>query len=413
MAETITQYRLETFLRGRLGTDTNVGTHSTADDVAVIDGTVQPVRLPITDVGRTLKFKFVTSGQQIDHVPAVEHVFEGNSLRTLAPAGLRGTRDQPIGPGPTTGPDILIQWYRRSRLAPGMRPSSDIPLAEEQEIYDVEIYSGATLKRTIRGVKPGIKLASFFVPDRPNDYNQDTLVKHNIVTANGGSITGQTFQRIPQTNNSFEASLFVGGGAFACMGLTEFGGAWHGLAETLLSLMPFGATLTGVTTPYLVIHELLGGAAPTEFRVSVYEHGSRIFSASNDSGAGDYDPNFGWFDSFGGTGESLLRFRLALLGSQVLVQKADVSGAGYVTIAKSNVSTDGLFPMNGLAAASANALLEADARDSFITTYPDPGTIYSIAQQQEDFGSAQSSVKVRVYQLSGVIGRGNYAEATI
>lgn len=58
MAETITQYRLETFLRGRLGTDANVGTHSAADDVVVIDGTVQPVRLPIADIGRTLKFKF-------------------------------------------------------------------------------------------------------------------------------------------------------------------------------------------------------------------------------------------------------------------------------------------------------------------------------------------------------------------
>ena len=35
-----------------------MGTHSAADDVVVIDGTVQPVRLPIADIGRTLKFKF-------------------------------------------------------------------------------------------------------------------------------------------------------------------------------------------------------------------------------------------------------------------------------------------------------------------------------------------------------------------
>lgn len=39
--------------------------------------------------------------------------------------------------------------------------------------------------------------------------------------------------------------------------------------------------------------------------------------------------------------------------------------------------------------------------------------VYTEAQQIEDFGSAQSSVKVRVYQLSANVGRGTPAEATV
>jgi hypothetical protein len=48
----ITQYSISVFLRGRAGTDANVGTHTSADDVVVIDSTVVPTRMPIVDIGR-------------------------------------------------------------------------------------------------------------------------------------------------------------------------------------------------------------------------------------------------------------------------------------------------------------------------------------------------------------------------
>ena len=38
---------------------------------------------------------------------------------------------------------------------------------------------------------------------------------------------------------------------------------------------------------------------------------------------------------------------------------------------------------------------------------------YSSADQTTDFGSAQSSIDVKVYQLSAVVGRGYPAEATV
>jgi hypothetical protein len=48
-----------------------------------------------------------------------------------------------------------------------------------------------------------------------------------------------------------------------------------------------------------------------------------------------------------------------------------------------------------------------------ITGLTSPTTIYTAAQQVTDFGSAQSSVSVKVYQLSAAVGRGNAGIAII
>lgn len=48
-----------------------------------------------------------------------------------------------------------------------------------------------------------------------------------------------------------------------------------------------------------------------------------------------------------------------------------------------------------------------------IVSLTSPTTIYTAAQQVTDFGSAQSSVSVKIYQLSAAVGRGNAGIATI
>ena len=42
-----------------------------------------------------------------------------------------------------------------------------------------------------------------------------------------------------------------------------------------------------------------------------------------------------------------------------------------------------------------------------------PTASYSAADQTTDFGSAQSSIDVKIYQLSAVVGRGYAAEAAV
>jgi hypothetical protein len=48
-----------------------------------------------------------------------------------------------------------------------------------------------------------------------------------------------------------------------------------------------------------------------------------------------------------------------------------------------------------------------------ITGLTSPTTIYTAAQQTTDFGSAQSSITVNIYQLSAAVGRGDAGNATI
>lgn len=48
-----------------------------------------------------------------------------------------------------------------------------------------------------------------------------------------------------------------------------------------------------------------------------------------------------------------------------------------------------------------------------ITGLASPTASYSAAQQTTDFGAPQASVAVRIYQLSGIVGRGVAAEATV
>lgn len=48
-----------------------------------------------------------------------------------------------------------------------------------------------------------------------------------------------------------------------------------------------------------------------------------------------------------------------------------------------------------------------------ITVISAKTTVYTSAQQVTDFGSAQSAIKMRLYQISSVVGRGSYIEVTL
>src|SRR5687767_5558074 len=89
-----------------------------------------------------MKFKAVTSDQHEDDAATISQILIGNSLKPLAPVNLTGARN--------TNLDLVMGWTRRSRIAPGLRPFTDTPFAEESEVYEIEIYSGSTLKRTWR-----------------------------------------------------------------------------------------------------------------------------------------------------------------------------------------------------------------------------------------------------------------------
>jgi hypothetical protein len=70
-------------------------------------------------------------------------------------------------------------------------------------------------------------------------------------------------------------------------------------------------------------------------------------------------------------------------------------------------------PLNETAEAYEVEIMDGGDVVRTITGLTTPSASYSAAEQTADFGSAQSSVAVKIYQLSGAVGRGYAGEATI
>lgn len=70
-------------------------------------------------------------------------------------------------------------------------------------------------------------------------------------------------------------------------------------------------------------------------------------------------------------------------------------------------------PLNELSEAYEIDIMNGSNVVRVITGLSAPTTIYTAAQQTADFGSPQSSVVVKIYQISGIIGRGYPGQATI
>ena len=109
----------------------------------LLDTAVKFRRENLTEIDVPRQFKAVTVGQA---AAADAHIynftFRGNSLKPLSVAHLRGAR--------SAANDLLIEWTRRSRLAQGIRDYADAPLAEEDEVYQLEVWNGETLLRRVR-----------------------------------------------------------------------------------------------------------------------------------------------------------------------------------------------------------------------------------------------------------------------
>jgi hypothetical protein len=87
-------------------------------------------------------YKAVTFGSTL--AATLEHNF------TNAGAGLKPYACVQVGGGRNAAGDVTLSWVRRGRLSGEWRDAVDVPLGEDSEVYDMEIWDSArtTLKRT-------------------------------------------------------------------------------------------------------------------------------------------------------------------------------------------------------------------------------------------------------------------------
>lgn len=142
-------YELSDLLRGRLGTEANVGTHG-ANEVFVL--------LNLTSMGRSdfgpadwnaeRDYKPVSILTDQADVTAQQFTNTGVGKKPLSPVQVVGVRD--------TSNNLTVTWIRRSRLrSPGLG-NGPVPLGEATESYEVDIFSGAAVVRTITATTPTI-----------------------------------------------------------------------------------------------------------------------------------------------------------------------------------------------------------------------------------------------------------------
>lgn len=318
--------------------------------------------------GIQMKYKFVSSGQSVDDAAIISQTLLGTSLKAPSPVNLQGERNQ--------ASDLLILWTRRSRIAGGMIPNSDVPVGEEKEEFQLEIYNGSTLLRTLRNIFVGNPMGAVLEYDGASKFTH--ITGNSITPGAAGTSRFKSIQQISQGENFTEATLIgtsgAGGDAVINFGLISTSKDWRSAAAT--------------DSDY---HAELNCTGLSE-ALNIYQGSTLLYTedASSYSTAG-------------------VRIRIELGAGEVRFFK-NYAGPGSQTVAVSSIVP--AYPF-WLFVHVVRFTGSAYINNVNMSIYPQPAAVYTAAQQTVDFGSIQSSVKVRIYQVSAVTGRGDYAEATI
>jgi hypothetical protein len=134
------RYILKDLLRGRLGTEQHISTHTANERFVLLDTTVQKISLPLNLFGLLRHYKSVTIGTVLDDATEQEFTYNGNCLKPYSVVHLEGVY---------SSVDIILSWVRRTRVNGDWKDGIDVPLSEESEKYEIEIMSGSTVLRTI------------------------------------------------------------------------------------------------------------------------------------------------------------------------------------------------------------------------------------------------------------------------
>jgi hypothetical protein len=143
------RYRLTRLLRGQRGTEgAIVSTVPTGARVVVLDTAVASLPISEADLGLPWNWRIGPASKPVSDETFVAVAFtpEGAGLRPFSVAHV----EQPWRTARSPG-DLTIRWTRRSRsLAADTWGAGDVPLAEDNETYEVDILDGATRKRTLQ-----------------------------------------------------------------------------------------------------------------------------------------------------------------------------------------------------------------------------------------------------------------------
>jgi hypothetical protein len=175
-------YTLSGLKRGRRGTEANVGNHAVHDVFVLLDSRVSDER-GVSDIGDTLSFKVQAPLRDIDSAPTISLGYDAVCLKPYAPCRLRAVKDT----------DATISWVRRTRLGGAWVGGSTIPLSEDSEAYEVDIYSGVTFKRTLSSSSQSVTYSAANMATDGTTAGFTAKVYQISATVDRGSVREATF----------------------------------------------------------------------------------------------------------------------------------------------------------------------------------------------------------------------------
>jgi hypothetical protein len=183
-------WRLETLLRGQLGSDAVMPSAWPEGSFFVLmDGRPLQIDLPSDARGLLRHYRIGPAWRPFDDPSyvAIQDSFAGIGLKPLAPVHLRAVA--------APGGDLHVAWTRRGRIDADAWEAPDIPLGEESESYHLRVMQGAVILRDITLSSPQWTYAA---ADRAAD-------------AQGGDLRIEVAQVSARFGPGFRATLTLGG----------------------------------------------------------------------------------------------------------------------------------------------------------------------------------------------------------
>ncbi len=140
-------YRLSGLLRGRLGTEAAMSAHTIGERFVLLDDAVEPLPLPASTIGQSWVVRAITFGDSLTDGTESTRTITAESLKPLTPVLALARRNASNG-------DMTISWVRRARIDGGLRDFVDVPLSEQNELYDVVVMNGSATVRSWQVTTP-------------------------------------------------------------------------------------------------------------------------------------------------------------------------------------------------------------------------------------------------------------------
>ncbi len=150
------KYKLSRLLRGQAGTERAMANPVAAGArFVLITGALKEARLTQEQRGLPLNWRYGPASRAIDDFTFQTQsvTARGVGLRPLSVVHVRVARN-------LASNDLTLSWVRRTRIGGDSWEQSEAPLAEDSERYEVDILSGAVVKRTLSSATPSVLYSS-------------------------------------------------------------------------------------------------------------------------------------------------------------------------------------------------------------------------------------------------------------